>query len=318
MGNDALIGFSGFVGQSLWRQHFFEACFNTSNIDSIAGRQFETLVCAAAPGSMITANTAPELDRKKIHALVERLERVRANCFILISSIAVLPNFGSGVDEGTKAFEERLAYGRNRRELEVFCENHFDNCLVVRLPALFGEGLRKNFIFDLLNPVPSMLNLARLEMLLGQLPQSISAKMKRLYILDSFGVYNLNREALKKEPWYLGMELAIRATHMSAMQFHNPETTYQFYDIERLWSDISVAKKSALRYVHFAPEPLRARDIHVRLVKTEMPENDARLHFEDMRTRHSALWNRDGPYLEDAASVMNKLEAFFIAQNVRL
>ena len=45
----ALIGYSGFVGGNLLRQRSFDACFNSSNIEAIAGRSFDLVVCAGAP-----------------------------------------------------------------------------------------------------------------------------------------------------------------------------------------------------------------------------------------------------------------------------
>jgi len=41
-------------------------------------------------------------------------------------------------------------YGRNRLQLEKFVEARFDS-LIIRLPGLFGNGLKKNVIYDLIN-----------------------------------------------------------------------------------------------------------------------------------------------------------------------
>ncbi|NQX94860.1 MAG: hypothetical protein HRT64_08085, partial [Erythrobacter sp.] len=114
--NAALIGHTGFVGSTLARQADFAGRFNSANIDESAGAHFDTVVCAAAPGSMLEANTAPEADRAKIHALIDQLSQIKAERFILISSIAVLADFAGGNDESTDAFQTELAYGRHRRE----------------------------------------------------------------------------------------------------------------------------------------------------------------------------------------------------------
>lgn len=313
--NDALIGHTGFVGGTLDRQHSFSAKFNSANIDTISGQSFDTVVCAAAPGSMLTANRQPERDRAAIEALTERLDRVRARRFVLISSIAVLADFAGGQDEGTQAFQEDLAYGRHRRLLEAFCESRFDDCLVVRLPALFGPGLRKNFVFDLLNPVPTMLPQARLDVLLERLTPDLRTRLAELYAPDeTTGMLRLDRPALDADPKRAALDRAVHEAEMSATQFHNPDTTYQYYDMSRLWQDIGMATQARLRHLHLAVAPLRAADIHARLLQSPMMQTGAKIHHEDMRTRHAALWRRDGPYLEDAATVLDKLAAFFKGQ----
>ena len=62
---DALIGYSGFVGGTLLRQRAFEARYRSTNIGSIAGGEFELVVCAGAPAQKWIANRDPEADRLK-------------------------------------------------------------------------------------------------------------------------------------------------------------------------------------------------------------------------------------------------------------
>ena len=312
---DALIGHTGFVGAALSGQHSFPAKFNSRNVDTIHEQRFDTVVCAAAPGSMLQANSAPERDRAAIEMLREQLRGVEARRFVLISSIAVLADFAGGDDENTQAFQEALAYGRHRQMLEAFCETRFDNCLVVRLPALFGPGLRKNFVFDLMNPVPTMLPEVRLETMLARLPAELHNALAARYAPDAAtDMLRLDRTALDADPRRPALDAAVRAAGMSATQFHNPDTTYQYYDMARLWADIGTALGAGLRHLHLAVAPLRAGDIHARLLGAPMPDTGAKLHHEDMRTRHAGLWGRTGPYLEDADSVLDKLDAFFAGQ----
>ena len=56
----ALIGYTGFVGSNLLRQRPFDACFNSSNIDQIAGRSFDLVVCCGARAEKWKANADPE------------------------------------------------------------------------------------------------------------------------------------------------------------------------------------------------------------------------------------------------------------------
>lgn len=311
----ALIGFTGFVGSCLARQCHFDSKFNSTNIGEIYGAQYDTLVCAAAPGSMLQANRAPESDQAAIEALIEQLQGVKARKFVLISTIAVLAEFAGGDDEGTEAFQETLAYGRHRRQLEAFCENRFENCLVVRMPALFGSGLRKNFIFDLMNPVPSMLSRERLEMLVERLPPELRDPLVAIFTPNkATDMLVLDRSALTADPRRHAFDAAVRAAGMSATQFHNPVTTYQYYDMARLWADIGTALEAGLGHLHLAVEPLLAADIHDRLLGEPMPATSAKVHHEDMHTRHAQLWGRTGPYLEDASTILDKLDTFFSGQ----
>ena len=310
-----LIGHTGFVGSALLRQTRFDACFNSANIAEIEGRAFGTLVCAAAPGSMLEANRAPERDKAAIDALIARLEQVRAERFVLISSIAVLADFAGGDDEGTEAYQQELAYGRHRRALEAFVEDRFPRSLVVRLPALFGSGLRKNFLFDLMNPVPSMLTEAKHGALVTALDGDLPEWLAALYAPDAAtGLLKLDRAALNADPRRAALEAALDALGATATQFHHRETTYQYYDTSRLWHDIGMAWEAGLTHLHLAPEPLAAADIHAALTGRPMPEAPARLHREDMRTRHADLWGAGGPYQFAAADTLARLAAFFADQ----
>ena len=148
---NALIGYSGFVGATLMRQASFDTLYRSTNIGDIAGRTFDTVVCAGAPAQKWIANREPQADRKNLEDLIGHLRTVSCRTFILISTVDVFKN-AIGVDEETPVEEAGLhAYGLHRRLLEKFVEEHFPNHLIVRLPGLVGPGLRKNVIFDFLN-----------------------------------------------------------------------------------------------------------------------------------------------------------------------
>jgi hypothetical protein len=146
-----LIGYTGFVGATIARQHSFDSLYNSRNIQEIAGKKFDLLVCAGAPGAKWLANKEPERDRASLEALQSNLSRCKADRLLLISTIDVYPA-PEKVDEYSDINIEALQpYGRNRLLLEQFIASQFKNSFIVRLPALFGLGLKKNFIFDMLN-----------------------------------------------------------------------------------------------------------------------------------------------------------------------
>tara|TARA_R110000772_G_scaffold114841_2_gene219570 strand:+ start:1646 stop:2362 length:717 start_codon:yes stop_codon:yes gene_type:complete len=136
---NALIGHTGFVGSNLSKQTKFDKFYNSKNIEEIVSDEFETIVCAGVSSVKWKANKHPKEDFRQIQRLIENLEATKFKRIILISTIAVYDNPADN------------AYGRNRLYLETYLKNHFDDVSIIRLPSLFGDGLKKNAIYDLLN-----------------------------------------------------------------------------------------------------------------------------------------------------------------------
>jgi nucleoside-diphosphate-sugar epimerase len=148
--SSALIGYTGFVGGNLLRQRSFDACFNSSNIDQIAGRSFDLVVCCGARAEKWKANADPDADLDNIEALTRALANVNAARLVLISTVDVFLN-PVDVDEDSPTPMTGLhAYGRNRRRLEQIVAGRFD-ANIIRLAGLYGPGLKKNAIYDLLH-----------------------------------------------------------------------------------------------------------------------------------------------------------------------
>jgi nucleoside-diphosphate-sugar epimerase len=146
----AMIGHTGFVGGNLCRQFDFTDLYNSSNIDSIAGRAYDLVVCAGARAEKWRINRDPAADRADLTRLTTALSTVCAGYVVHISTVDVYPNPES-VDETTTIDRAELhPYGLHRLELEEFVRARFD-ALLVRLPGLFGTGLRKNIIYDFLH-----------------------------------------------------------------------------------------------------------------------------------------------------------------------
>ena len=310
---DAIIGSTEFVGANLLGQHEFSGQFHSRNIAEIDGERYDLIVCAAAPATMWAANKDPEGDLRNIRALISHLERVQAEHFVLISTIAVLANAAAALDETTEDFEVAKAYGRNRRFLEESVRVIFPRAHVLRLPALFGNGLKKNFIFDILNPVPSFLTRDKYDELRGVLPARAVAVLENVYAFaPDLGMFRCDRDRLVGED---GAQLtaALFAAGFTALNFTNADSTFQYYSLARLWSDIGVVIANDVPLVHLAPEPLRAGDIFEALTGTNFAERTAPLYHENMCTLHAGLWKNSGRYIQDGTSVMHELARFHAA-----
>jgi nucleoside-diphosphate-sugar epimerase len=155
---DALIGYTGFVGSNILAQRPFDLLYNSKNIEEIQNKNFDLVVCAGAPGIKWIANKNPGLDMDSINNLISNLKAVKCKKLVLISTIDIYPQPLTGYNEDSTVDNSKLtAYGRHRHLLEQFIQDTFDS-LIIRLPAIYGQGLKKNVIFDLLNNVPVTLN----------------------------------------------------------------------------------------------------------------------------------------------------------------
>ena len=134
----ALIGHTGFVGSNILSQTTFDHCYNSQNIKDIRGKEYDLVVCAGVSSIKWKANKFPEEDFLQIENLINNLNQTNFKKIILISTIAVYDNPADN------------AYGRNRLFLENYLTNKYPTT-IIRLPALFGKGLKKNAIYDLLH-----------------------------------------------------------------------------------------------------------------------------------------------------------------------
>jgi RmlD substrate binding domain len=152
MSRSALVGYTGFVGGTLHRARRFDALVNSKNADDLRNGDFDLVIHAGVPAVKWIANKEPAADRAAIEAIRGVLATMKIKELILISTIDVYPDPSARSDENAAIDPARNhAYGRHRLELEQWVRSHFANVRIVRLPALFGDGLKKNVVFDLLH-----------------------------------------------------------------------------------------------------------------------------------------------------------------------
>jgi len=132
-----LIGHTGFIGSILKSNLKNYKLFNSKNINSIRKKNFKEIICAGLPASKWKANKNPNKDTVNLNYLMRNLVSIKSDLFILISTIDV--------------HNDRETYGKNRKKLEIFIKKKFSDYLIIRLPAVFGKGIKKNILYDLLN-----------------------------------------------------------------------------------------------------------------------------------------------------------------------
>jgi hypothetical protein len=199
-----LIGYTGFVGGSLAQAEPFDIHVNRANLETLAGRHFDRIVCAGLPAAKWIANRDPEADRRNMWHLCDVLGTVTTDDFVLISTIDVYPQTSGADEDFDCGSQPNHAYGAHRFAFERCVRTRFPHGLIVRLPALFGTGLRKNVLFDLLNG--NQLELinpdSRFQWYpLGRLPQDIrTARGHGLRLVNLFTEPVATREILHLFP----------------------------------------------------------------------------------------------------------------------
>lgn len=139
---DGLVGYTGTVGKTLidCRGLTEENCafYNSSNIDQIDGKSFDTLYICGISANKWIANRYGDEDLKKIEGLISHLETVKAKKAVLISTV--------DVHSGDFYGNNRLAAERKILSIKDL------HCKVLRLPGLIGKHIKKNLIYDLAHP----------------------------------------------------------------------------------------------------------------------------------------------------------------------
>jgi dTDP-4-dehydrorhamnose reductase len=147
----ALIGSTGFVGGHLQKSFEFSHTYNRTNISEVEGLETDLLICAGLPAEKWKANMDPESDWWNMANLAQKLSSVSAVKAILISTIDVYQPPVDVTEDDKPNYMGDSAYGRNRAWFETFFVSQFSKSIVIRLPGLFADDLKKNFIFDLIH-----------------------------------------------------------------------------------------------------------------------------------------------------------------------
>lgn len=290
MSCDLLVGSTGFVGGNLLAKHTFAAECHSSDITAQYGTRPDLCIYAGVPAAMFLANADPEADLAVMRAARENIRQIAPKRLVLISSIAVLAD-SRGVYEDSPAQDTEAlpAYGKNRLQLERWVREDFPDALIVRLPALYGAGIRKNFLFDLHTITPAMLRPDKYSELAAKSPL-----VKSAYTLADNGFYKLNGTV---DPAALRAFFA--ANDFNALAFTDARSRYQFYNLGRLWSDMEAARAADVKLLHLCTPPVSAAEVYTAVTgKTDWHNELPKPPFDyDLRSRHAALLGGSGDYL---------------------
>ena len=177
----------------------------------------------------------------------------------------------------------------------------FPGALIVRLPALYGKGLKKNFLYDLHTLTPALLKPEKYAELAAQ-----SALVAAGYEDGRNGFYRLSGRVDAAE-----LRAFFAANGWNALAFTDSRSKYQFYPLARLWRDIETALAAGLTVLNLTPPPVSAAEVYAHLTGSVWQNHLAAAPFDyDLRSRHAALLGGQGGYLCTKEEELAEIAAF--------
>lgn len=293
-----LVGSTGFVGKNLIKSHKFDSVFHSTDVEKAYYTNPDIMIYAGVPGTKFLANKFPEKDQYIIESAKINIEKINAKKLILISTI--------DVNASLETYETDLLggsffgpYGNNRLDLEKWVEKNCVDYHIIRLPAIYGCGLKKNFIYDLINVIPAMLSENIYEELYREIPQ-----IQFAYQLHDDGLYYFNDQYSEKK--------ALRGTFLhashNAYSYTNPDSNYQYYNLGWLWKDIQKVIAYDIRKINLVTEPINSKELYHLVYNGNF---DGNLSGEainyNLRSKYYSYFMGDNGYLYKKDFVMEDL-----------
>ena len=299
----ALVGYTGFVGSNLYRYGEFDRGFNSRNIEEAYGLGPELLVYAGVRAEKYLANEYPDRDRAAVVQAQENIDRIAPKKLVLISTIDVLGETASA-DEDTPVETNGLQpYGQHRYLLEKWVREQYQDALIIRLPALFGIHLKKNFIYDYIQKIPFKLKKGKMEELCALCPE-----IGDYYAISEDGYYQCRTLASAEK---IVLKRLLDQVSFNALYFTDSRNSYQFYPLDRLWGDMQTALANGLTLWHPATEPITAGKLYYELegreFHNEILERPVNYHFV---TKYAELFGGSGGYICESRQIVEKIRKF--------
>lgn len=269
--------------------HRFEAVCHSTDIEAYYNSSSDLCVYAGIPAAMFLANSAPDQDLGIMKNARENIRRMNPKRLVLISTVAVYAH-PQNVDENTELqLEELSAYGKNRLQLEQWVREDWPDALIVRLPALYGKGLKKNFLFDVHTMIPTLLKPEKYEELSKR-----NVSIKNSYSLEDNGFYVLDNNVDKRK-----LRVFFEQNDFNALSFTDSRSRYQFYNLNRLWNDINMGLENGLRVLNLSTPPISAKEVYEFVTgRTDWHNEISQKPFDyDVKSLYAGLFGGEGGYL---------------------
>lgn len=303
MCKEYLVGYTGFVGSNLANSHTFTGLYNSANISDAYGGNPDLLVYSGVRAEMFLANSNPAADMQHIQDAIENIKRINPKEIVLISSVAVYSNTTMQDEDCTIDKSCLTAYGLNRLALEEWVEENIPKHLIIRLPAIYGKNLKKNFLYDYIHLIPAMLTEKKINELSQVFP-------------DIYQYYNKLDNGFWKcriltDTEGETLKAFFKQYGFTALNFTDSRSVYQFYSLKRLWTDILTARNNNITKLNLVPPPISVADVYYALCQKTFHNELAKQPFNyNLFTKHAPCFSTDPHYIMSKEQALKDISDF--------
>lgn len=298
-----LVGNTGFVGSNLQNEYTFDELYNSQNIIEAYEKNPDLLVYSGVPAQKFLANKEPKKDFEIIKNAINNIKKINPKEIVLISTIDVYKE-PINVDEDTKINTENLQpYGYNRYCLEKWVSENIEDHLIVHLPGLYGKNIKKNFIYDLIHVIPSMLTYEKYQELINK-----DNTIEKYYENQENGFYKVKQfdkveEKILKEYFdNIGF---------SALNFTDSRGKFQFYNLKYLWKHIQIARKNNIKVLNLATEPVGVSEIYEYIKNRKFVNEVANsVPNYNFKTKYAKIFDGKDGYIFSKEFILEDIKKF--------
>lgn len=305
----ALVGYTGFVGGNLNSSHPFDCLYNSKNIKEAYGTAPDLLVYCGVKAVKYIANQNPDEDLKHIHETIENIKAIGAKKLVLISTIDVY----AAPNQMDETFDNEVnrhpeSYGRHRLMLEKWVIENVEDYHIVRLPGLFGHGIKKNFIYDMIHIIPSKLTISKMNAL-----SEIDDQILQFYHLALDGYYNVNSLTTTEKTQLKSRFLKLG---FSALNFTDSRAVFQFYPLNQLWQHLEIIIQNNIKIMNMATEPLKISDLYAQIEQKSFVNEIARsIPHYDFWTTHAQSFGKSEHYILEKTEIIEAILHFIKSES---
>lgn len=296
-----LIGQNGFVGGNLNIQYKFDGAYSKHNVFEAYGQNPDILIYCGVPGNKTMANNNEEEDNKAIQDAKENIIKINPKKLVLISTVDVYENPTNKTEDDRP--DATFPYGKHRLELENWVISNIKDYHIVRLPAIYGKGLKKNLIYDLIHTVPPFLSQERYN--------EFSLKndlVKEKYMKNEYGFHQIKQT--NPAEYELIKQFFIKEKFQT-INFTDSRAQFQFFNLAELRNIIDFVIKKNIKVFNIVTEPISSKEL-VESLTNQPFENLINENFQNynLKTKYSNYFGRNDGYIESKDSQLSKIFSY--------